>query len=311
MGPGGAAPRAAARARADCARPRQALVLAFVCSAGWSPSALADLDDLSFRAVADLTWDDNVNRAQAADKLADGFATLALHARLPLELTAHTRLLVSATGAGQKFDRYTGLDHTFIAFHGEFQFRSSGEFGAPIWSLFAREETDWYRSSLRDGYNASAGISVRKPWTDRIFLFGAAAYNWRDGRSIVFDAQDFSLRGNLDYSFTRRQTAYLGLEYRDGDAISSAPATLAYLDISEAVVLDDVFTNPAHYDYRYKARTGILTLGYNLGIGERQALDIAYRAAYAVPKEQPPSAVSPDRLYYLDQQITLSYLLRF
>jgi hypothetical protein len=286
---------------------------ALACAAGWAPAAAAQsrLGDLSVRAVADVGWDDNVNRAQNAYSLADAFATLTLDARVPFTLSDHTRLLLGASGGGQAFDRYDGLTHSFIGLQGELQYRASSGFGAPIWSAFLRGETDWYRSSLRDGYNASAGVSVRKPWTDRILLFGAAAYNWRDGRSAVFDTRDWSLRGNLDYSTTGQQTAYLGLEYRDGDAVSTAPATLAYLDIADAVVLDDVFTGPPHYSYRYQARTGILTLGYNVAIGARQALDIAYRAAYAVPKDQPPASVSPDRLYYVVQQVTVSYLLRF
>jgi hypothetical protein len=267
----------------------------------------ASLDELAF-ASSPTSWDDNVIRATNADSLSDAFASLADRGCCPV--TEPTRLLLGVSGGGQGYNRYDGLTHSFVRPRGV-QFRSSADFGAPIWSAFIREQTEWYRSNLRDGYNGSAGVSVRKPWTDRILLFGAAAYNWRDGRSVVFDAQDWSLRGNLDYSLTNRQTAYFGLEYRDGDAISAAPARLAYLDIAEAVVLDDVFTNPAHYDYRYKARTGILTLGYNLALGTRQALDLSYRVAYAVPKEQPPSNVSPDTLYYLDQQVTLSYLLRF
>jgi hypothetical protein len=291
----------------------RACLAALACAAAWAHPAqgASKLDELSVRLLADLTWDDNVNRATNADRLSDAFATLNVDARLPFSVTERTRLLLGVSGGGQGYDRYDGLTHSFVGLQGEFQFRSSADFGAPIWSAFIREQTEWYRSNLRDGYNASAGVSVRKPWTDRMLLFGAAAYNWRDGRSVVFDAQDWSLRGNLDYSLTNRQTAYFGLEYRDGDAISTAPARLAYLDIAEAVVLDDVFTNPVHYDYRYKARTGILTLGYNLAVGTRQALDLSYRAAYAVPKEQPPSTVSPDTLYYLDQQVTLSYLLRF
>ena len=311
MGSEGGAPHDAAERERTWQR--RACLAALVCVAGWAPAASAQskLDELTVRVVADVTWDDNVNRAQRADRLSDVFGTLTLNARLPFAVTEHTRLLLAVSAGGQAFDRYDGLTHSLLGFQGELQYRGYSAFGAPIWSVFAREETDWYRSSLRDGYNASVGVSVRKPWTDRMLLFGAAAYNWRDGRSVVFDAEDWSLRGNLDYAVTSQQTAYFGLEYRDGDAISTAPATLVYLDIADAVVLDDVFTDPAHYDYRYKARTGVLTLGYNLALGARQALDIAYRAAYAVPKEQPPSSVSSDQLYYLDQQVTVSYLLRF
>ena len=268
----------------------------------FAPQALADLDDVRFRLSADVTYDDNVTRAREDDRLDDTFATMSVGASLPLQLGANSRLALSANGGAERFNRYRGLDRNFADIQAELQYRGSGQFGEPIWGLFARGTVERYDTSdLRDGYRSSAGVTVRLPATDRIFIFGALAYNERDGRSAVFDTQDISIRGHLDYALTRRQTLYIGLEARNGDFVSTARPNLEYLDIAEAVVQDDVFTDVQRFSYRIRANVGILTLGYNIALGERASLDVAYRGAYARPEEQPTSVTSEKRSYTLHQ----------
>ena len=274
------------------------------------PCAFADLNEIRFRLTADATYDDNVSRARKPDKLDDSFATLNLGANVPWVLSENSRIVVSANAGGEKFNRYTGLDRYYANVQGELQYRNSAEFTEPIWAIFARQGEDWYESNLRDGYRTSAGVSVRKPVTDRIFFFSAVAYNQRDGRSTVFDTKDVSLRANIDYSLSSRQTLYFGLEARDGDIVSTAPAKLAYFDIANAFVKDDVFTDPTRYSYRFKAYTGIATFGYNFAISESAALDLAYRVAYSRLHDQPPSAVTADTIDYVDNQVTLSLLTK-
>jgi hypothetical protein len=312
MGAQGCVPRVLGMREAVSGRLCWLLTLASACAACWVSAVQAGADGLRVRVSADYTWDDNVPRATSDQRLSDSFATLTAVATVPLQLTQQSRVLLSGTLGGQKFDHFSGLDHGFANFQGEVQYRSSGRYTAPIWSIFLRAGIDAYISSdLRDGYRATAGVSVRKPVTDRIFLFGALAYNQGNARSTVFDTKDVSLRGNIDYSFARRHTVYLGLEYRQGDSVSTGLPSLAFLDIAKAVVADDVFTNPQRFDYRFQARTGLVTLGYNFAIAERQSLDISYRAVYSQPIDQPPSSVSTSTIYYVDQQITVSYLIRF
>jgi len=282
-------------------------LLAFGIACAASNPAAAD--GLRFRASADYTWDDNVNRATKDNKLRDRFASANASATLPLQLSPRFRLMLASTLGGDTFHTYTGLTRGFAEFNGELQFRNSGQYTSPIWALFVKQGQDWYQSDLRDGYRTTAGLSVKKPVTDKIFLFGAASYIARDGRSTVFDTKEWSLRGNLDYALAPRHTFYMGLEYREGDSVSSAPPTLALLDIAKATVQDDVFANLIAY--RFEARTGIVTVGYNFAVAPRQSLDISYHGAYSRPKDQPPSNISPNIIYYLDNQITLSYLIRF
>ena len=307
----GAVPRNPARQGTASGISRPLFAAAMACAMSWAPSAFADLDDIRFRLTADATYDDNISRARKDDKLDDSFGALNLGASLPWQLTGTSRLVLNANVGGEKFKRFAGLDRLYANLQGELQYRKSGQFSEPIWGVFVRQGEDWYDSMLRDGYRTSAGLSVRKPLTDRLFFFSAVAYNQRDGRSKVFDTKEVSLRANLDYSLSRRQTLYFGLEGRDGDIVSTARPNLAYFDIAKALIQDDVFTDTTRFSYRFKAYTGIATLGYNFAIGERVALDIAYRAAYSRPHEQPPSVVSTDTIDYVDNQVTLSILMRF
>ena len=307
----GAVPRSAARRWISSDFLSRFLAAAMACAAFWAPAALADLNDLRFQLAADATYDDNVSRAGKSAKLYDSFGTLNLGARLPWSLSETSRLVLEANVGGDKYRNYSGLNRVYANLQGELQYRNSGQFSEPIWGVFVRQGEDWYDSTLRDGYRTSAGLSVRKPLTDKLFLFSALAYNQRDGRSTVFDTKEVSLRANLDYSLSRRQTLYFGLEGRDGDIVSTAPPNLAYFDIANAVVRDDVFTDPPRLSYRIKAYTGIATFGYNFALGEQAALDLSCRAAYSRPHDQPPSAVTTDTIDYVDYQVTVSILIRF
>jgi hypothetical protein len=303
--------RGNAQPRMSSGLSRRIFAAGAACAALWMPSAFADLSEIRFRLTADGTYDDNVSRARKADKFHDSFATLNLGASVPWALSEKSRIIVNANAGGEKFDRYTGLDRYYANVQGELQYRDSAEFTEPIWAIFARQGEDWYESNLRDGYRSSAGVSVRKPVTDRIFFFSALSYNQRDGRSTVFDTKDISLRANVDYSLSSRQTLYFGLDGRYGDIVSTARPNLAYFDVANAVVLDDVFTDTTRYSYRFKAYTAIATVGYNLAISERAALDLTYRVAYSRLRDQPPSAVTNDTIDYVDNQVTLSLLVRF
>ena len=266
---------------------------------------------MRYQLAVDATYDDNISRAVENQKLYDSFGALNLGATFPWETSEHSRLVFNANVGGEKFRIYSGLNRVYANLQGELQYRKSGQFSEPTWGVFLRHGVDWYESYLRDGFRTSAGLSVRKPVTDKLFLFSSLAYSQRDGRSMVFDTKDVSLRANLDYSLSRRQTFYFGLEARDGDIVSTALPKLAYFDIADAVVQDDVFTDPQRYSYRIQAYTGIATVGYNFAFGERAALDLGFRAAYSRPHDQPPSVVTTNTIDYVDYQVTASILIRF
>jgi hypothetical protein len=275
---------------------------------GWTPMTYAQLQDPRFRATVDLTWDNNVSRSQDEDQFDDMSASLDVNASLPWQLTDRTRIVFIGNLGTEAFDEFKGLSRTYAGVQGEFQFRRSGEFGAPIWGVYVRQGADWYRSALRDGNKTGVGASVRKPWTDRIYVFGSLYYNLRDARSDIFDTREIGLRGNLDYSLGSRQTLYLGMELRRGDVVSTARPQPQYSAIAEAWGWDDVFTDTPRYAYRIDALTGLLSLGYNIALDEDSSLDFAYRLASSRPNESPAYY---DAVRYTTQQVTVAFLMRF
>lgn len=274
------------------------------------PAALsAQLFDIRFEAA--YTYDDNVTRSEGAGNvLSDKFFAATVSGAHAVPLTDRSRLALQAFLGGEWYDRYDGLSRYLAGAQGELQYRPSGDFDAPTFGLFLRMSYDQYDSELRDGYRYSAGIRVLQPVTDRIELFAAAAYNRRDGKSAVFDTDDYSARVNLDYALTRWSTVYLGAEYRDGDVVSTALPSLELITLADAVVRDDAFTDTERLAYRFKAATTIATIGYNLAFGERHSLDLSWRWARSKATDEPGFATAT-RPEYKVNQYSLAYLIRF
>lgn len=266
---------------------------------------------LDFGAEAAYTYDDNVGRSQGeSNVLYDQFFALSVNATTSFQVSTHTRLVAGLVAGGELYDKYEGLSRFFGGIQGELQYRSSGEFGASTFGLFARAFGDAYDSELRDGYRYSAGVRVLKPLTDRIEVFAALAYNQRDGRSSVFDTKDFSARLNIDYAATRSSTFYFGAEYRNGDVVSTARPSLLLVTVADAVVRDDAITDTERLAYRIKADTVITTLGYNLAFAERHSLDFSWRWVQSTASDSPGygTAAKPE---YTVNQYTVAYLVRF
>ena len=170
--------------------------------------------------------------------------------------------------------------------------------------------------ALRDGYRHAFGVTVQKPVTDRVQLFGALTRNISDGKSAVFDTRSTSLRGNADWSLGRWDTVYLGAEYRTGDSVSTVSRndpvrTLGFVNTAGGnIIQDDAFNDTTRDAYRLKARTLIATLGYNRAFGERHALDVSWRRAQSSVQNAVAPAGGSD-LRYTVNQYALAYLVRF
>ena len=272
--------------------------------ASGAPPAILAADSYGIRVEAGFRHDDNVTRARSDDRLSDRSYSIDLNKSFLLPVSEHTRLALTGFLGGEKFVSYTGLSHVYYGINGEFQYRTSGEFGAPTFGIFARASGDQYESSLRDGSRYSFGASVRKPVTDRIELFSALTRNVRHAKSSVFDNNDHAVRVNVDYALFRDSTLYFGGEYRRGDIVSTARPAFNKLDeIATAVVVDDVFTDTVRESYRVRATSVLGTVGFNLPFGERHALDISWRWVQ--------STTSLNATRYFDNQVAVSYLGRF
>ena len=273
-------------------------------SALGAPSTILAADSYGIKVEAGFRNDDNVTRARGDDRLSDRSVSIDLSKSFLIPVSEHTRLALTGFVGGEKFVSYTGLSRFYYGILGEFQYRTSGEFGAPTFAIFARAAGDQYESSLRDGNRYSFGASVKTPVTDRIEIFSALARNVRTAKNPVFDNNDHAVRVNVDYALYRDSTLYFGGEYRRGDVVSTARPAFNKLDeIATAVVVDDVFTDTVRESYRVRATSVLGTVGFNLPFGERHSLDISWRWVQ--------STTSLNATRYFDNQIGVSYLGRF
>jgi hypothetical protein len=284
---------------------------AALCGALCAPSAARADEPLGIRVEAAVTADSNVTRAQGAgDKFSDqsfGFSLAKSHI---FPVSEHTRFVALGKLGGERFGTYSGLSRTFLGLEGEYQYRPSGEFGAPTFGVFGRGYRDYYESHLRDGYRYTAGVRVLRSLTDRLDLYADLTYNRRDGRSKVFDGHDLAALVNLDFSLTQGGTLYAGAQYRHGDIVSTARPALEFVDIAKAIVEDDVFTDTQRFAYRIEARTIVTTLGYNLALKEGHSLDFSWRWVRSRATDDPGFTGAVPVRYFVSQ-FSLAYLFRF
>lgn len=272
------------------------------------------------RVEAGYAWDDNLTRARdAADRMSDHFYTLNVTQSAVFPLTLRTRAVVSGFVGGDKLYTYTGLDRVTGGINTELQYRASGEFDAATFGIFGRVAIDDYNSGIRSGYRYSLGLNVRQALTDRIDAFGAVAMNVRNADHVVFDAKDYSIRFNLDYSLGQRGTPYFGGEYRRGDTVSTSRPSVDAVAVAKALVPDGIYGNSQHLSYRFDASTVLWTLGYNRPLGPRDSLDFSWRRARATPIGAPNYALAvayvggtpQGNSSYTVNQFSLAYLMRF
>lgn len=261
---------------------------------------------------ANITADDNVTRGYGdGNVLSDQFLGVNLSKSFHYPVSTHTRLVLQGFAGFNGYFEYSGLSHYYAGVQGEFQYRPSGSFYAPTFAFAARTAAEEYQSEVRDSYRSSVWVSVRKPITNKLQLFSALNYNWRDGKSAVFDTSDVALRISTDFAISRRNTVYLGLEYRDGDIVSTGRPSLAYVDIASAIVLDDAFKDTTRYAYKIDGSTWLLNLGYNFAINGRQALDASWRMVNATPEGVSGASYAAGRIHYTVNQFSLAYMVRF
>lgn len=258
--------------------------------------------------------DNNLNRAGGDDEsLWDSLAQFRVATSTIVPVSRHTRLRLTGALDTTAHDRYPDLNNVALGLGAEYQYRPSAGFSAPTLGLFTRFGLAGYDSDLRSGSRLALGINARKRLTDRIHLFGAVSRNFRDARSEVFDGQYSAAQVNIDYSLGERGLIYLGGEFRRGDTVTSAGRSSPFADLADEVEVDDGYHNRDLLAYRYGAETQMVTLGYNLPLGPRDALDIALRRVRSEPTGEGETGIysASGGSAYFTTQLLMSYLMRF
>jgi uncharacterized protein YhjY with autotransporter beta-barrel domain len=269
-----------------------------------------DMDIGDITVDSGITWDDNVTRAKVeGDIRADTVYTVNISQGYEWSLSPNTRVLLSGIATGERFQNFNGLSRYALGAEATLQYRSSAEFDTPTWGLNGKITGEDFQSTMRDGTRATLGVNVLVPVTDRINLFGAMGYNNRTANSTVFSTNDAFARMNVDYTLRGGAALYFSGEYRDGDIVSTGRSSLENIATANVLAVDDAFPGGQLFAYRMKGTTVITTIGYNIGLGARDSLDISWRLVQATPNQRPAWATTPSS--YITNQISASYLMRF
>jgi uncharacterized protein with beta-barrel porin domain len=275
------------------------------------PSYAAGAKPLGIHADFSYMLDDNVTRASTSnERLEDQSYSINFSKSFTFPLNDNMRLGVNTFGTADKFRYYGGLDRFAIGAEAELQYRASGEFGSPIYGVFANLTGEEFESNMRDGVRFSIGVSYRKPLTDRLNLFAAVAKNSRSAKSDAFSTQDYSGRVNVDYALAANKTLYLTQEYRRGDTVSTGLHSLGNINVAKVFARDDAFSRQGLYAYKVNAQTFVMTAGYNLAFGTQDSLDFSWRRAWAqsLTDSNLPTVGRPR---YYANQFSIVYLTSF
>ncbi len=279
------------------------------------PRLAANYDDTPSRPIdlqvdAAYVNDDNVTRAkEGPDRLSDSSYVVNVSKTENIQLSDNSRVAITGTVGGERFQNYNGLSHFNAGVEAEWQYRESSEFDAPTFGVFGRFSLERFQSWLRNSYRTSFGVTARQPLTDRISVFGALSRNGRVANSDVFSTQETALRLNADYQLSARTTLYATGEFRYGDIVSTGQPSLENISIAKVFTQDDAYASGQLFSYKFEGRTTLFTLGYNLALGPRDSLDISWRRVESTPGLRPAFATSPQS--YITNQVGITYLVRF
>ena len=273
-------------------------------------AAVTPKKPIDIQVDAGIMFDSNVTRAKlAGEKLVDRIYSVNASRSKIFPINDNMRATLTGSLSGEKFDNYYLLSRATAGIQGEVVYRPSAEFDAPTFAVFAQTSAEHYQSILRRGYRYSVGVSVRKPITDRIDLFGALTHNERYAKSSVFNNRFNAVRLNVDYTLSSTETIYLSGEYRRGQIVSTGLPSLENIEVADVFVQDDAYPGGRFFSYRFDGATVLSTLGYNLGLGPRHSLDLSWRRAQSTPGYRPSFATSPKS--YIADQYSIVYLIRF
>ncbi len=257
---------------------------------------------------ASLLHDDNVTRTDS-DQLSDESVSLELSDGLIVPFNPYLRAILRGTLALERFDHWQGLSHADLSGSAALQYRPSAVFYAPTFEASVRVRGSDYQSSGRTGATTLTEFSVTQALTDKITAYGALTDQQRRAEAAPFAGHSDGARVHLDYALSQPLTLYASLGHRYGDFFSSSFKDPDQLAIASAHAPDTAFGATARIAYRYKGAADIGAIGANYALSEHQSLDLSFQKVSLRPAKIPYAGYL--QATYVDQQLSLSYLVQF
>jgi hypothetical protein len=253
-----------------------------------------------------FAYDDNVGNAQADEDARDSAVlTGGAHVDLARALSLHTALLLRGTLQGEAYEAESALSHLRLGAMARLSHRPGGGFYTPTLAAWLSAGALEFDSALRDGFEYRAGLHVIEPLTTALVARVSVAAAERRADNAVFDTSQWSAGLNVDWSVLARLTAYFGYQFQDGDIVSTGSLPPKSTHTAEgcgtASACDPDDALEGLFAYRVEGSTHVVTVGANVPLSARLALDAQLRRADASAGEN-----AYERL-----QGAVSLLLRF
>lgn len=220
-----------------------------------------------------LGYDDNVSNSEHnEDSHTSRFAIAALRVDHSISAGTQDALLLRAGLQAEAHDDLTGLNSGKLSGMLRYTHTPSTEFSTLSYSAWISAAQWEFNSTLRDSRELRAGAFVTQRVTEDVSARWSLGGAKRRADSEVFDLRVLSAALDLDWHVTPAFTLYGGIQFQDGDVVSSASPSPAIRDAAEALAPEDVFDNQVAY--RLEAKTWIPTLGFNCGLSRSVSFDL-------------------------------------
>lgn len=237
---------------------------------------------LHWSADLGLGYDDNVGNA-AADSDARDSSVISGGVNLDYvrALSLNTALLLRGGLQGEGYEAEGALSNARLLAMARLSHRPTGGFYMPTFAGWVSAGALEFDSAMRDGFEFRGGLFVTEPLTTTIAARISVAASERRSDSAVFDLSAWSAGLNLDWAVAPRFTLYGGYQFQDGDVVSTGllPPKSSHLGggCGSATACDPDDALDGQFAYRVDARTHIGTLGLNVPLSGRLAVDAQAR----------------------------------
>jgi len=227
-------------------------------------------------------YDDNVGNAAEDNDLRDSSVVSGgVNLDYVRALSLYTALLLRGGLQGEGYEAEGGLSNGRLVAMARLSHRPGGGFYMPTFAGWVSAGALEFDSAMRDGFEFRGGLFMTEPLTTAISARLSVAASQRQSDSTVFDLSAWSAGLNLDWAVTPGFTLYTGYQFQDGDVVSTGTVPPKAMHIAggcgsaSACDPDDALDN--QFAYRVDASTHIGTLGLNVPLSQRMALDAQAR----------------------------------
>lgn len=229
-----------------------------------------------------LGYDDNVgNAAEDNDVLDSGVVSGSLNLDYTRVLSLNTALLLRGGLQGEGYEAENGLSSGRVLAMARLSHRPSGGFYVPTFAIWSSVAALEFNSTMRDGFEYRGGVFMTEPLTTTISARLSVSAQERSADNTVFDTSGWSAALNLDWAVLPQLTVYTGYQFLDGDVVSTGtvPPKSSHIPTGcgSASACDPDDALDGQFAYRVDARTHVATLGMNVPLSHRLAVDAQSR----------------------------------